>query len=72
MVGLLTDESEVEGSSPVRAQSFFLIFFPHFLFFVDYSNYTRLYQIQRKNDIMRYEKRHMDYRTGTRFRHTGI
>ena len=34
MVELLTDKSEVQGSSPVRAQ-----FFPHFfLIFVDYSN----------------------------------
>ena len=33
MVELLTDKSEVQGSSPVRFK-----FFPRFFFFVDYGN----------------------------------
>ena len=33
MVELLTDKSEVQGSSPVRAK-----FFPHFFFFVYFGN----------------------------------
>ena len=37
MVELLTDKSEVQGSSPVRSK-FFPHFFSSFFFFVDYGN----------------------------------
>ena len=59
MVELLTDKSEVEGSSPLRAH----IFSPHFFNFLwttairlDYVKYRK-----KKNywgDIMRYDKAH--------------
>ena len=38
MVELLTDKSEVQGSSPVSAHFFPHFFFSFFLFFVDYGN----------------------------------
>ena len=38
MVELLTDKSEVQGSSPVRAQFFPDFFFSWFFFFIDYGN----------------------------------